>query len=80
MIYKFENNTLELNGAKGTLICNGKLIFKGFGYAAILEYIRISGNDPRASEPFKKQLGMREKCRFVANNRAKKEEKKLIKK
>ena len=65
MIYKFENNTLELSDAKGTLFNNGRLVFKGFGYTAIQEYIRISGNDPRASEPFKKQLGMREKCRFT---------------
>jgi len=80
MLYKTNNAELELNGDKGTVICNDKLIFKGFGYTAIKEYIRLSGNSEEASRPFKKQLGMREKCRFETNNRKKKEEKKLASK
>ena len=50
-MYKFENLTLELSDAKGTLFSNGKLVFKGFGYTAIQEYIRASGNNPEAKKP-----------------------------
>ncbi len=80
MFYKTNNTELELNGDKGTVIYNDKLIFKGFGYTAIKEYIRLSGNSEEASRPFKKQLGMREKCRFEANDRMKREEKRMAKK
>jgi len=63
-MYKFQNLTLELSDAKGTLFNNGRLVFKGFGYTAIQEYIRASGNNPEAKKPFLTQLKMREKCRF----------------
>ncbi len=63
-IYRFKNLTLELSDAKGTLFSDGKLVFKGFGYTAIQEYIRASGDNPKAKKPFLAQLETREKCRF----------------
>ena len=72
MFYKTNNTELELNNGKGTVMKDDKLVFKGFGYTAILEYIRLSGNSEEASRPFKRQLNMREKCRFEAQNKEKK--------
>lgn len=65
MIYTDNNLILELINGKGTLFHKGKLIFKGFGYVAIQEYIKLGG----ASGPFENQLRMREECRFKTQNR-----------
>jgi len=77
MFYKHDNVILELKGSKGTLFVADKLIFKGFGYQAIKMYIRACGNHPNASKPFKKQLAMREACRFELQDKALREDEKL---
>jgi len=77
MFYKHENIILELTGSKGTLFIDDKLIFKGFGYQAIKMYISATGNDPVASKPFKKQLSMREACRFELQDKVVRENEKL---
>ena len=40
-------------------------------------YIRACGNHPDASKPFKKQLAMREACRFELQDKALREDEKL---
>ena len=77
MFYRHYNNVLELANGKGTLFVNNKLIFKGFGYEAIKMYISATGNDPVASKPFKKQLSMREACRFELQDKTLRENEKL---
>jgi len=64
VIYRHNNTILEIINSKGTLFHNGKLLFKGFGYTAIQEFIRLSGNSPEAKKQFASQLKMREKCKF----------------
>ena len=80
MFYRHNNAVLELKGSKGTLFVDDKLIFKGFGYHAIKMYISACGNDPEASKPFKKQLSMREACRFENQDKLKRENEKLASK
>ena len=43
-------------------------------------YISACGNDPEASKPFKKQLSMREACRFENQDKLKRENEKLASK
>ena len=40
-------------------------------------YIHATGNDPKASKPFKKQLSMREACRFELQDKVVRENEKL---
>ena len=77
MFYRHNNIILELTGSKGTLFIDDKLIFKVFGYEAIKMYLHATGNDPKASQPFKKPLSMREACRFELQDKVVRENEKL---
>ena len=51
MRYQYENILLEIEPPKGSVIKDGKLIFKGHSYLAIKEFIRCSGNAPSVIQP-----------------------------
>jgi len=73
MKYQYENIILEIDGSKGSVVMNSKLVFKGHSYLAIKEFIRCSGNAKPVIQRFKAQLNMRETPRF-ADQQKKQEE------
>tara|TARA_B100000927_G_scaffold287376_1_gene280177 strand:+ start:1129 stop:1449 length:321 start_codon:yes stop_codon:yes gene_type:complete len=73
MKYQYENIILEIEAPKGSVIVDGKLMFKGHSYLAIKEFIRFSGNAKPVIQRFKAQLNMRETPRF-ADQKKKQEE------
>ena len=64
MKYQYENIILEIESPKGSVLVDGKLVFKGHSYLAIKEFIRCSGNAPAVIKKFRAQLDMRETPRF----------------
>jgi len=64
MRYQYENILLEIESPKGSVLVDGKLVFKGHSYLAIKEFIRCSGNAPPVIKKFRAQLDMRETPRF----------------
>ena len=64
MIYKFENLELDLSQGKGTLYVDNKLMFRGDGYVAIKQMIKMSNNNKKVMNLFRAQLSQREACRF----------------
>jgi len=64
MKYQYENIILEIESPKGSVLVDGKLIFKGHSYLAIKEFIRCSGNAAPVIKKFRAQLNMRETPRF----------------
>ncbi|RPG31824.1 MAG: hypothetical protein CBB72_011700 [Muricauda sp. TMED12] len=60
----YENKAIEYDGAKGKVYVDNKLVFHGFAYYAILNFISACNNNPKVREKFKDVLNMREKCKF----------------
>jgi len=61
MTYSLNEYSLELDGAKGRVFQNNKLVFLGFAYKAIKIYIN---RVPSQKHHFKSQLNMRQKVIF----------------
>ena len=64
MRYKYKEYELLMEGSEGTFYSNNKLIFKGFSYTAMKQFILMCDN-PEVTSWFAPQLDMREKCRFT---------------
>lgn len=56
------------SSSKSRLYQDGRLVFMGDGYKAILQFIRLSDNAPEVREKFRAQLEMREKPKFKSND------------
>ena len=52
-----------MEGSRGTLYTNDKLMFRGFSYTAMKQFISLC-NSPEVTSWFAPQLEMREKPRF----------------
>ena len=53
-----------MEGSEGTFYSNNKLMFKGFSYTAMKQFILVCVN-PEVTSWFAPQLEMREKPRFT---------------
>lgn len=64
MEYNYLDNTLLIEGSKGYVYQNNKLMFQGNSYFAIVLYIKNTDYNENVKNIFKSQLTMREKCRL----------------
>ena len=64
MRYKYKEYELLMEGSEGTFYSNNKLIFKGFSYTAMKQFILVC-DDPKVTSWFAPQLELREKPRFT---------------
>ena len=64
MRYKYKEQELLMEGSEGTFYSNNKLIFKGFSYTAMKQFILVCDN-PKVTSWFAPQLELREKPRFT---------------
>ena len=64
MRYKHKEHELLMEGSTGILYSNGQLMFRGFSYTAMKQFILLCDN-PEVTNWFAPQLEMREKPRFT---------------
>ena len=68
-MYEHKNLILDTTSStKSKLYKDGRLVFMGDGYRAILQFIKLSDNDPEVKEKFRAQLEQREKPKFKTND------------
>ena len=68
-VVKFQNFIFEHNNNKGTLYNNGKIMFMGNAWSAILAFLHATNNAPEVREIFKAQLEQREKPRYTKSEK-----------
>lgn len=68
MRYKYKEHELLMEGSTGTFYSNNKLIFKGFSYTAMKQFILVC-DSPEVTSWFAPQLEMREKPRFTPSEK-----------
>ena len=65
MLYRHENLVLNTyNNKRSVLYKNGKILFMGNGYIAILQFITESNHHPDVEALFEKQMSQRETAKI----------------